>query len=159
MELLDGAQPSDIENSASPPGYNCLTAIIPITTFPYYCYKRLWFKGRQRRSVRKSMLFLFNGRCWSCKFETQAIGKLWRSMCSKLAQCLLVVSETQKCPWGCGFSAKFGNNLEKIKRQNLKVTWAQLSECYTTITEKVRGCTILTNKDDKSQGIKGTKKN
>lgn len=66
MELLDRAQPSDIEkeNSAGPQGYNCLMAIMPITTFPYYCDKRLWFKGRQRRSLRKeNTLFLFNGRC------------------------------------------------------------------------------------------------
>ena len=59
------------ENSASPLGCNCLLAIIPRTTFPYYCHKRLWFKGKQRGSLRKNMLFLFNGRCWSCKFGIQ----------------------------------------------------------------------------------------
>lgn len=55
MELLDGAQSSDYrkENSASPQGYNCLMAIIPITTFPYYCYKRLWFKRRQQGGVQE----------------------------------------------------------------------------------------------------------
>lgn len=39
---LDGAQPSDIEWKIllSPLGDNCLVAIKPITTFPYYCYKR-----------------------------------------------------------------------------------------------------------------------
>lgn len=86
MELLDVAQSSEYrkENSVSPQGYNCLMAIIPITTFPYYYYKRLWFKGRQRGSLRKIYVCVC---VYVCSFfsvkdaevanlEPKAIGKL-----------------------------------------------------------------------------------
>lgn len=68
MELLDGAQSSDYRkvNSASPQGYNCLMAIIPITTFPYYCFKDYGSRGGEGGIQEKKyiyMLFLFNGRC------------------------------------------------------------------------------------------------
>lgn len=65
------------ENSASPQGYNCLMAIIPITTFPYYCYKRLWFKGRQEGSSRKKIrCFVSMEDAEVANLEPKAIGKL-----------------------------------------------------------------------------------
>ena len=43
--------------------------------------------------------------------EPKAIGKLAQNMCSTLVDWLSVVSEKQRCPWGCSFSANFGNSL------------------------------------------------
>lgn len=42
LEMIILMEPSDIEQKIlSPLGDNCLLAIIPITAFPYYCYKSL----------------------------------------------------------------------------------------------------------------------
>lgn len=57
------------ENSASSLGYNCLMAIIPITTFPYYCYKRLCFKGRQKGNLKKYI-------CHFCSIEDAEVAHL-----------------------------------------------------------------------------------
>ena len=43
--------------------------------------------------------------------EPKAIDKLAQNMCSTLVDWLSVVSEKQRCPWGCSFSANFGNSL------------------------------------------------
>lgn len=81
MELLDGAQSSDYRkvNSASPQGYNCLMAIIPITTFPYYCFKDYGSRGGEAGIQEKNIYiccFFSMEDAEVANLEPKAIGKL-----------------------------------------------------------------------------------